>query len=95
MKVRVSKAFIKTIPKLPKDTQLAVARLITLMEEVDTCTEIPNSKKLKGYKSVYRVRLNDYRVVYIVQQRDTLYLSFIAPRGEVYSKKYSHLIEGL
>ena len=39
-----------------------MAELIEKIESVQNLSQIPNTKKLKGHKSAYRIRLGDYRV---------------------------------
>ena len=45
-----------------KSVKSNVAKLITLVESASNLHEIPNLKKLVGFKSAYRVRIGDYRV---------------------------------
>jgi mRNA interferase RelE/StbE len=42
-------------------------------------------KKLKGYKDQWRIRIGDYRVIYIVNDsRKTVTVTHVAHRREVY-----------
>ena len=45
------------------------------------------SKKLKGYKDFWRIRIGDWRVVYIVDDAAKLVsITRVAHRGEVYER---------
>lgn len=63
MTVDFLKSFSKDLDAIKtKSVKQSVVRLIELMETVDALDKIPNSKKLKGYKSAYRVRIGGYRL---------------------------------
>ncbi len=63
MKVEFLKTFSKDLDGLQsKNIKNALIRLIELMEDADALQEIPNTKKLKGYRNAYRVRVGDYRL---------------------------------
>ncbi len=40
--------------------------------------------KLEGRKNTYRIRLGDLRIIYQLQERDTLLIMRVAPRGKAY-----------
>lgn len=40
--------------------------------------------KLSGYKSHYRLRVGNYRVVFVQINDDELMVTTVAPRGQVY-----------
>lgn len=42
-------------------------------------------KKLKGYTSLYRLRVGDYRIIYEVNG-DKIIIQGILPRGEAYKR---------
>lgn len=95
MKVEVSKHFIKSVRALSAEMQISVAKLLQTLERTERIADLPNNKKLKGHKSLYRIRLADHRVVYALRTNESLLLLFIAPRSEVYSKKFQALLRGL
>ncbi|MBO0936790.1 type II toxin-antitoxin system RelE/ParE family toxin [Fibrella sp. HMF5335] len=68
MKATFLSQFEKDIEKirmqLVKDS---IAEAIEQVEQADKLTDIPNLKKLKGFKTAYRIRIGDYRIgVFIV-----------------------------
>jgi mRNA interferase RelE/StbE len=81
--VEYSKAARKALKNMPRNT----ARLI--MEKVEALTDDPfatnnNVRKLTNHPG-YRLRVGNWRVVYLVQEQALLIAVVrIAPRGEVY-----------
>ena len=63
MKVEFLSKFYKDIDKL-KDSELkaAIAEIILQLEIANNLSQIPNTKKLKGHKLAYRIKLGDYRI---------------------------------
>lgn len=63
-----------------KDQQKRIAKAISILPKGDT-------KKLKGYKDFYRLRVGDCRIIYTVKQ-DELVIAVlkIGSRGDVYNK---------
>lgn len=49
---------------------------------------------MSGYKNVYRIRISEYRAIFVCEKEDTLFFEFIASRGDVYSKKHTDSIKG-
>ena len=45
-------------------------------------------KAMKGHKNLYRMRINDYRVIYSIQNGKMIIISvlMVASRGQVYKK---------
>jgi mRNA interferase RelE/StbE len=62
MQVEASKRFFKDIQVLETDTYQAVLNIIELAENATSVRELPNIKKLTGFKNAYRVRLGKYRI---------------------------------
>lgn len=72
----------KTLRRLPKEILLRVDRL--LLSLADEPRPI-GCKKLRGYESLYRLRVGDWRIIYSVVNDELAVLVIeIAPRGEVY-----------
>lgn len=84
MKVSFTKTFEKNIKqitdnKIKKD----LLEIILQVKNTNTLSEIPNLKKLKGYKFHYRIRLKDYRIgLYI--ENETIEFARFAHRKEIY-----------
>jgi mRNA interferase RelE/StbE len=49
----------------------------------ESIMQIPNIKKLKGFKSAYRIRMGDYRIGIIFQHRTVYFMAF-ANRKDIY-----------
>ena len=46
-----------------------------------------DSKDMKGYKNLYRIRVGGWRIIYKIENEKLIILILtIAPRGEVYKK---------
>jgi mRNA interferase RelE/StbE len=84
MRVEFSKKFSKDLDSINvKSVKQNLRRLIELMEDVDSLDKIPNLKKLKGYKSAYRIRLGDYRVGFFFENSSILMGRFLH-RKDIY-----------
>ncbi|MGJ3501410.1 addiction module toxin, RelE/StbE family (plasmid) [Piscirickettsia salmonis] len=85
--LRFKKSAIKDLTKITKSLPKSKRRL--LKEQIDSLSYNPqpeNSKKLKGYDSLYRVNMDNYRVVYTIE-KGCIYIIeviLVAHRGEVY-----------
>ena len=89
MKVSYSKAFIKAIEKLPPDNRDAIAKVITQVKKATVLADIHNCRKLTGYKNAYRIRIGNYRAIFLfIVLEDTIYFQYFLPRGEAYNKEY-------
>ena len=84
MEVIVTKQFEKDVEKeLNKDMQLKLALLIEELQQAHSIDSLTNIKKLKGYKTAYRIRMNDYRIGFLLEV-NTVTLSRIMNRKEIY-----------
>ncbi|NDJ22323.1 type II toxin-antitoxin system RelE/ParE family toxin [Nostoc sp. B(2019)] len=62
--VELAPAAVKQIKKLPSDIQ---QRVVTKLEELAANPRPDGVVKLEGSDNFYRVRLNNYRIVYQIQ----------------------------
>lgn len=84
MKVFVTKEFEKDVDKeLSKKMQLKLADIIKELQNASTLYSINDLKKLKGYKTAYRIRMGDYRIGFILE-KDIIKLSRVMDRKKVY-----------
>jgi mRNA interferase RelE/StbE len=85
MIVEFDKSFVKSLDKI-KDSALyeKVELLILELERVQMVSEIKNTKKLKGYKSYYRIRIGDYRVGFDLINSGAIRLIIVARRKDIY-----------
>jgi len=84
MNIGVNKVFLKELSKIPVKERRKVEKL--LFEEIETFssfTQIPNFKKLKGYRNYYKIRFGDYRAGLKFENK-TLYFERILHRKDIY-----------
>ncbi len=85
MNVEFDKSFEKSIDRLRDNTLIPkIQRTIQLLESAKTLSEIPNIKKLSGYKTYYRVRHGDYRLGLEKINDTTVRLIIVAHRKDMY-----------
>lgn len=84
MNFEFEKAFVKDFRKI-KDKELAhaITEAIKLVSKAATSQEIPNLKKLTGYKSAFRIRIGDYRIGVIIENNIVTFVAF-AHRKDIY-----------
>lgn len=63
--------------------QLRLADIIEELQKVSKPSEINNIKKLKGFKSAYRIKMGGYRIGFILED-NLIKLSRIMNRKEIY-----------
>ena len=77
------KSASKALASLPESEQAKV------LEKLDILLHDSNQldlKKLKGYKTFYRIRSGNYRIVIdVVQKEKTVYIAAIAHRKNIYN----------
>ena len=84
MEVIITRQFEKDVEKeLNKTSQLKLAELIKVLQQASSLDEITNVKKLKGYKTAYRIRMGEFRIGFI-PETNTIKLSRVMNRKEIY-----------
>ena len=84
MRVEFLEKFNKDLGKISSDvTRQSIRRLILRVEGARLLTDIPQVKKLSGFKSAYRIRLGDYRVGIFVEG-DLVQFARVAHRKDIY-----------
>jgi mRNA interferase RelE/StbE len=84
MEIVITKQFEKDVEKeLSKPMQTKLASLIEELQQASSLDAIANVKKLKGYKTAYRIRMGEYRIGFIVES-NSIKLSRIMNRKEIY-----------
>ncbi len=80
-KIIIKKRAKKFVDKLPKNERIRVVKAIE---------SLPNGediKKLKGHKDLFRLRVGDYRIIYMVDNGKLIvYVIDIDSRGNVYKR---------
>ena len=78
----IDKPVQSTLRRLPRDLQ---ARLGKEMLKLETAPKPPRSKQLQGFKDTYRLRVGDWRIIYVIEdERLIITVIRIGPRGDVY-----------
>lgn len=87
MNVIYSSSFYKDLKKIPVEYLEKVSIVVREIISVHSVLKIKDCKKLQGKKNVYRIRLNDYRIIFIlIKVEDTVKLQRILLRGQAYKK---------
>ncbi|UXD21260.1 toxin RelE [Ignicoccus pacificus DSM 13166] len=82
--VQLTKRAAKGALLLPRTYKELLKQLIEELKK-DPLPKNFDIKKLKGYRSTYRVRLGSYRVIYVVDEKNkVITLTYVGPRGEAY-----------
>jgi mRNA interferase RelE/StbE len=78
------KSAAKELQGLPKKIQQKILDAVQLLS-LNPYTELLQIKKMKGVDSLFRVRIQDYRVIYLIENR-TIKVTIIkiGHRKEVY-----------
>jgi mRNA interferase RelE/StbE len=77
MQYEFEKAFAHDLRRL-KDKELAktILEVTKLVSEAKFLNDIPNIKKLTGFKSAYRIRSGDYRIGIIFEKGVVIFVAF-------------------
>lgn len=85
MLIKYSKQAVKVINSLDKKLKL---RMKSAIEGLNENPPIGDIKLLKGYDSLYRLRVGKYRIIYSYEtntkEQHILYISEIGSRGDIY-----------
>ena len=64
-----------------------LAHLVSKIDDLGVKPRPFGCKKLRGYKDLWRIRVGDYRVVYIIDDdHKTVSVTRVAHRGDVYEQ---------
>jgi len=80
--VELKQSARKELERLPNDL---IARIIVKLESLEENPRPAGCKKLKGGDAEYRIRVGEYRIVYLIDdRRSTVTVSRIRHRRDVY-----------
>lgn len=86
MIVEFDKSFEKSLNKLQdKSIFPKIEKVISILEKTNSISELPNTKKLSGFKTYYRYRLGDYRIGIELITTTTIRIIVIAHRKDIYN----------
>lgn len=84
MNVRFKKQFAKDLDKLSEaGIRTEIAAVIKAVEAVAHLGELANVKKLRGYKTAYRIRIGEYRLGLVVEGQEVVFVR-VAHRRDIY-----------
>ncbi len=79
-------SFLRDIKKIRNKTiAQAIEDVILLTSVCKTTAEIPNLKKLKGHKTAFRIRIDNYRIGLFIEN-ETLYFAAFDHRSHLYRR---------
>lgn len=68
MKIEIRSSFVKASKKLPANIQQRISEIIEQIEEAKNIRGIDSCKKLTGYKTAYRIKLETYRIGFFFEK---------------------------
>jgi len=83
MRVEIRSSFVKSAKRLPPALKNKVADIIAEMETAKSIRELSNCKKMTGYKTAYRIKLEDYRIGFFYET-GSIDLTTVMPRKDIY-----------
>lgn len=78
--------FEKDFRALPGGTHQPVLTLVDKVKAATQLFEIPSCIPLQGSRNKYRIRCGSYRIIFTLEQDNTVFLHRIVPRGQAYKK---------
>lgn len=93
MKVEYSKQFVKAAYKLSGKYKVSLQRIINGVKAAKDVADLTDCIKMVGLQQSYRIKIGDYRLVFIVKIIDNVAIfQLLLSRGEVYKKEYETLL---
>jgi mRNA interferase RelE/StbE len=83
MKIEIRKSFTKDADKLPAPMQRQLAAHIAGIQSATQISQLAGCKKLKGYKTAYRIRMGQYRIGFYFEN-DIVELVRVLDRKDIY-----------
>ena len=84
MKVEFLKQFSKDLDKISsKSIKNQIEELIIVLESAESLQSISNTKKLKGHRNAYRIRIGDYRLGLFIEN-NTILIARLLHRKDIY-----------
>lgn len=85
MIVEFDKSFERSLDQVRnKNLFQRIEKMIPEFEKAQSLIELPNIKKLTGFKNYYRVRIGDYRLGFEKIDENTLRFIIFAHREDIY-----------
>ncbi len=84
MQVVTSKRFFKDLQDLEKDTYQSVLEVIEIAENATVLKELPDLKKLSGFKNAYRVKIGKHRIGLLTIENNVVSFERCLKRDKIY-----------
>lgn len=85
MRVDFDKSFDKSLDKIKNKSLFPkIEKIIINCENSKSLSEIPNVKKLNGYKTYYRIKMGEYRIGFEMIGKQTIKFILVAHRKDIY-----------
>ena len=86
MEVVFDKSFLKSLRKINnKSVKYRLYKQILILEERHNLKEIPNIKKIQGFKNYHRLRIGDYRLGFELENPNKIRLIVFSHRKNIYN----------
>jgi len=87
MIIEFDKSFSKSLDKINDKTTLKkVSKTIDLIETKNAIIDIPNTKKMVGFTSYFRIKIGNYRIGFEKINDSTIRFIIICHRKDIYNK---------
>jgi len=84
--IEFDSSFTKSLSKLlDANLKLKIREIIEEATAANKLAEIKNVKKMKGYKTYYRIKSGDYRIGFELVDNTTVYFIIVAHRKDIYN----------
>ena len=87
IKITATNKALKQMEKLPENIKNRINELLDVLKNVPIPVKVYDVKKIKGREHTYRIRIGNYRVVYLFEkEKKEITILLILKRGKVYKK---------
>jgi mRNA-degrading endonuclease RelE of RelBE toxin-antitoxin system len=94
MNIKISNEFEKSAKKISGKYKESLKNVILEIRAAQSVDGIGNCRKLIGYSSIFRIRLGNYRLFFLLEiVGQTVFLKYLVSRGETYSKEYQERLK--
>ncbi|MFM7486573.1 MAG: type II toxin-antitoxin system RelE family toxin [Cytophagales bacterium] len=84
MKFEIGKSFQKDFKKLSnRSLALSILAAIDVVAKAERLSDVPNVKKLSGFKNAYRIRVGGYRIGFFLENNTVIFQAF-GNRKDIY-----------
>lgn len=89
MKVEYSRQFVKAAYKQTGKYKSSLQKIISEVIRANEVADITNCIKMVGFQNSYRIKMGDYRLIFILRVVDQVVVfELLLSRGEIYRKDH-------